>query len=261
MTPTFAIQGEAVTLPVHIRDAEVHVAAFGVPSGRAQHVVDYSGLRILPWAPGRTVCGLMFIDYRDGDLHRYREFGVGFLVRGVAGGGPAGAFGDVRALLAGGAGVFVHRLPVTEEFTLEAGRTIWGFPKVMSQIELTRGRSSHRGVVRLDGGLVADLRLSRGIPVPGAGVSSAIDVYSHLDGVTRKIPWTLSASGTRTRPGGGHLLLGPHPWADELRYLGLPHRALFTSTIAHARMRFDAAEIVAGHAGAPHLRAAGGTGA
>lgn len=235
-------------MPVHIRDAETYVAMFSVPARRAQAVIDESGLEVLRYVPGRTVCALMFVDYHDGDLHRYREFGVGFLVRGPAGGGPAGAMGDVRALVSGAAGAYIHRLPVTEDFTLEAGRTIWGFPKVLSRIELTHSPAATRGVVRVDGELVADLRIARGVPVPGGGASSAIDAYSHTAGVTRKIPWTLRASGTRTRPGGADLLLGPHPWAEELRSLGLPRRALLTTGIEHVRMRFDAAEDVTGSA-------------
>lgn len=245
MPKTFQIHDEQVSLPVHIRDAETFVAMFSVPSARAQQVIGYSGLDVLPYRPGRTVCALMFVEYHDGDLHQYKEFGVGFLVRGDAGGGPAGAVGDVRALVSGSAGAFIHRLPVTEDFTREAGRAIWGFPKVLSDIDLTRTPSATRGVVRVDGDLVADLRVKRGFPLPGALGSSAIDVYSHLDGVTRKIPWTLGASGGRTRPGGAHLLLGTHPWAHELRSLGLPRRALASSVIERVRMRFDEAEVVA----------------
>ncbi len=251
MSTQFTIRGEQVSMPVRIRDAEVYAAMFAVPAQRAQDVIGYSGLTVLPYRPGRTICGLMFIEYHDGDLYRYKEFGVGFLVRAESGGGPAGALGNLRALASGSAGAFVHRLPVTEEFTMEAGRTIWGFPKVLSEIDIDRSPGGVRGAVRLDGDLVADMRLARGIPVPGSGVSSAIDVYSHSGGVTRKISWTLTASGTRTRPGGAHVILGPHPWAEELRSLGLPRRALFSSGIAHARMRFDEAEVVSGAPSGP----------
>lgn len=245
MSTTFRILDEQIAMPVHIRDADVYAAIFPVSAARAQSMIDYSGLSVLPYRPGRTVCALMFVEYHDGDLHRYKEFGVGFLVRAEAGGGPAGALGDLRALLSGGAGAFVHRLPVTEEFTREAGRTIWGFPKVMSRIDLDRSPDGTRGVVRVDDRLVADLRFARGLPVPGGGAaSSGVDVYSHMDGVTRRIPWTLSATGTRMRPGGADLILGPHPWGEELRALGLPRRALLSTGIAHARMRFDEAEVV-----------------
>lgn len=240
MTQEFLIQGEQVRLPVQIRDAETHMAMFSVPAAKAQSVIDYSGLEILPIRPGRAVCALMFIEYKDGDLKQYLEFGVGFMVRRP--GSTPGLVGDARSLMAGASGVFVHRLPVTEEFTLEAGRTIWGFPKRLGDIKIQRSSRSTRGIVHLDGQLVADLRVAHGVKVPGAGLSSALDTYSHLDGVTRRIPWQLNASGTLLRPGGAHLMLGSHPWADELRYLGLPHSAMFSSSIGQMRMTFEQAE-------------------
>lgn len=240
MTQEFLIQGERVRLPVQIRDAETHMAMFSAPAAKAQSIIDYSGLEILPIRPGRAVCALMFIEYKDGDLKQYLEFGVGFMVRRPD--GEAGLVADAKSLLTGASGVFVHRLPVTEAFTLEAGRAIWGFPKRLGDIQIQRSPRSTRGVVRLDGQLLADLRVGHGVKVPGAGLSSALDTYSHLDGVTRRIPWRLHASGTSLRPGGAHLMLGSHPWADELRDLGLPRSALLSSSIGTMRMTFEAAE-------------------
>jgi hypothetical protein len=40
------------------------------------------------------------------------------------------------------------------------------------------------------------------------------------------------------------LWLGDHPMAKELRGLGLPRRAAFTSTIDHVRMQFQAPDVV-----------------
>ena len=115
----------------------------------------------------------------------------------------------------------------------------------MGEIKIQRTSESARGIVRLDGQLVADLRVAHGFKVPGAGVSSSLDTYSHLDGVTRQIPWRLDASGTLARPGGAHLMLGAHPWADELRYLGLPHSAMLSGSIGHMKMRFEPAAVIA----------------
>ncbi|MDG3009865.1 acetoacetate decarboxylase family protein [Rhodococcus sp. D2-41] len=240
----YLIQGERVAMPVRIRDANAHAAMYSVPAAAAQRIIDHSGLHVLEYRPGRTVCTVLFVQYVDGDLHRYHEYGVGFLVRPVDGGPIGDGPGDLRTLITGRAGVFIHRLPVNEEFTLEAGRTIWGFPKVMSQIDIERDDAGARGVLRLDGQLVADLRVRPGLPVPGGGLATSLDAYAHLDGHTRRIPWKLEASGTRMRPGGAELILGEHPWADELRELGLPKRAMFASGIAHVRMTFEEAQEV-----------------
>jgi len=180
---------------------------------------------------------VLFVNYVDGDLGKYHEYGVGFLVRHP--GSPART-GDLRSLLRGRAGVFIHRLPVDQAFTLEAGRSIWGFPKVMSEIDLAD--TGHRAALRIDGRLVADLAVTPGLPVPGA--STSLDAYTHMDGVLRRVPWKMTASGTRTRPGGARLELGDHPWAEELAALGLPKRAMLSTTIACLQMGFDEAEIV-----------------
>ena len=37
------------------------------------------------------------------------------------------------------AGAFIHHLPVDQEFTLEAGTKIWGYPKVMADFTIRDG--------------------------------------------------------------------------------------------------------------------------
>ncbi|WP_127784165.1 acetoacetate decarboxylase family protein [Rhodococcus sp. X156] len=235
------VQGQQVTMPVRIREASAHVAMFSVPVRPAQQVIDYSGLELLQHRPGRAICAVLFVNYVDGDLGQYHEYGVGFMVR-PKGAGPKR--GDLRSLLTGKAGVFIHRLPVDQGFTLEAGRSIWGFPKVMSEIDLTDTPAGRRGQLRLDDQLVFDLTVGGGVPVPGSGVATSLDAYTHMDGVLRRVPWLMDASGTRFRPGGAKLVLGEHPWADELRQLGLPKRPMLSSTIGSVQMTFEEAETV-----------------
>lgn len=235
----YVVQGQQVAIPVEIREAHSTVAMYSVPAKVAQSIIDYSGLRVLQYRPGKAICSVLFVNYLDGDLGQYHEYGVGFMVRHP---GSPKRGGDLRALLRSDAGVFIHRLPVDQAFTLEAGRSIWGFPKVMSDIELDS--AGHRAALRIDGQLVADLGVSPGIPVPGGGMSTSLDAYTSMDGVTRRVPWKLTASGTRTRPGGARLTLGDHPWASELATLGLPRRAMFSSTVANMQMSFGEAEEV-----------------
>ncbi|WP_344743296.1 acetoacetate decarboxylase family protein [Streptosporangium vulgare] len=154
--------------------------------------------------------------------------------------------GGLRANLAElrrtGAGAFVHWLPVDQGFTLEAGRAIWGFPKELADIDLRMSSPYKRCIVRKDGRLVLDLLIKPGVPVPGTGMVTALDAYSHRDGVTRRIPWSLTPRGIRARPGGALIRLGNHPIARELSELGLPKRALVTSTISHLAMSFGEAK-------------------
>ena len=233
------VQGLRVSMPVEIRQARAAVAMYSVPAAAAQSIIDYSGLRVLRHLPGRAVCSVLFVDYVDGDLGRYHEFGIGF---GIHPPGSPARGGGLRSRLRGKVGLFVHRLPVDQAFTLEAGRSIWGFPKVMSSIDLDD--AGQRAALRIDDQLVAELTVTPGVPVPGSGLSVPLDAYTHTDGVLRRVPWTMTATGTRTRPGGARVVLGEHPWGAELATLGLPKRAMLSSTIGQIGMSFAEAEVV-----------------
>ncbi|TDD82022.1 acetoacetate decarboxylase [Actinomadura darangshiensis] len=235
-----AIQGERVTLPVRIRDAAVGSAMFAVPAGAAQAVIGYSGLEVAEPLPGRAVCSLAFVRYADGDLGPYHEFAVAFLVRPPGEPPSPGIRGRLR-----GVGAFIHWLPVNQEFTLEAGRTIWGFPKEIADIPMDLTGRVQRCAVRFGGRTAIEVAVKPGVPMPSGAGAPSVDAYSCLDGVTRRTPWTLTPSEVRTRPGGAKVVLGDHPVAEELRGLGLDRaRALTTSTVGHLQMVFEGAEEV-----------------
>ncbi|MGH3333063.1 MAG: acetoacetate decarboxylase family protein [Nocardioidaceae bacterium] len=238
------VLGKSVTMPVVVRDATAATAMFSVGADAAQRMVDYSGLRVLRHRPGRTVVGLVFVRYVDGDLGPYDEFGVCVLVRNHDHAGPETALGNLRDLVVGRAGVLIHRLPVDGEFTLAAGREIWGFPKTLADFDTDLGDRARRVGLRQDGRLVADLRVKRGLPLPAPGSRLALRAYSHLDGVTRYTEWAMDPQGVRSRPGGAELRLGTHSIASELVGLGLPKRALFSTSVANLAMRFGDAEKV-----------------
>ncbi|GAA3123064.1 acetoacetate decarboxylase family protein [Streptosporangium carneum] len=239
------IQGREIATPVRVRDASVCSVSYLVRADAARAVIAYSGLDVAEVLPGKALCTLMFADYTDGDLDAYREFGVAFLIR-PPDAGPAPRRLSLRAGLAelhrAGTGAFVHWLPVDRDFTLEAGRTIWGFPKELADIDLRLSSPYKRCVVRKDGRLVLDLLVRPGVPMPVGGTIAPTDVYSHLDGVTRRIPWSTTPRGVRARPGGALIRLGNHPIAKELSELGLPKHALLSSTISRVPMVFGEAK-------------------
>ncbi|HEY8482093.1 MAG TPA: acetoacetate decarboxylase family protein [Spirillospora sp.] len=242
------IQGERVRLPVRVREAALASATFVVPAAAARKVISYSGLDVAEPLPGRAVCSLTFVRYTDGDLGPYHEFAVAFLARPPGSAPPSGEAGTgVLGRLRGmaGAGAFIHWLPVDQRFTLEAGRTIWGFPKEIADIPMHLHGRVKRCAVRFDGRTAIELAVSPGAPVPTVPAAPVLTAYSCTDGVTRRIPWTVTPSGVRVRPGGAEVTLGDHPVADELRGLGLDGaRALATAAVGRVAMSFEAAEEV-----------------
>ncbi|WP_089300991.1 acetoacetate decarboxylase family protein [Haloechinothrix alba] len=225
------IQGERVTMPVEVRQASACSAMFLVPARTARSIIDYSGLDVVEPLPGRAMCSLAFVRYVDSDLGPYHEFAIAFLARR-----PGASKREV--------GAFIHWLPVNQEFTLEAGRVIWGFPKEMADIHLELDGPVQRCVVSAGGQGVIDLRIGRGLPVPSGIARTSVAAYTCLDGKLRRTPWVMRPGGVRSRPGGVRMELGEHPIAEELRRLGLPKAALGTSGIGRLEMTFADAEAV-----------------
>ena len=228
-------------MPVQIRAASAFMAMYSVPTAAAQSLIDYTGLEILQFRPGRGICVLVFVDYVDGDLGPYNEFGVALLVRDHRADSTS-VPQDLKALARGRAGALIHQLPVDGDFTLAAGRGIWGFPKFLADFDVDHTGSVRRGSVSEGGRLIAQLSVKPGIAVPGSGAGTSLAAYSHLDGLTRFTTWNMNPTGIRSRPGGAELKLGSHPIADELRSLGLPKRALVTSSIPELKMTFGDAQ-------------------
>lgn len=235
--PTYAVQGQFVTVPVEVRSAKMVQASWLVPATAAQEIVDYSGLRVKRMAGTLAMCSIAAVQYTDNDLGPYNEIAVAFVVEphdGSTGGSALG--GDVTT--------FIHKLPVNQTFTCEAGRDIWGFPKWVTDITFTdRGRRTE-AVLLDDEEFVLSLAVGRGLlPVPAREV--AMSCYSFRDGVLRRTPWTNRVDEARVAPAGATLELGTrHPMATELRTLGLPKRPIMSMRVGHLEASFGAAEVV-----------------
>jgi hypothetical protein len=176
--------------------------------------------------------------YIDGDLGQYLEYGTNVMVN------PPGSNASGPGAL-NSAGAFIHHLPVDQPFTLEAGKTIWGYPKVMADFTVRDGRQFGFDV-SIDGQLAVGMEFSPGLPMPSAFTSKTqvYRTYSHRDGVTRETLGHTTLSRVRYRLGGARVWLGDHPYAKELASLGLPKRALVSSSAANVAMSFDDAVIV-----------------
>lgn len=230
------IAGTVLTMPVKIRKANQHMAMFSVNADAAQRMIDYSGLQVCRYLPGRAMVVLMLMHYVDGDLGQYYEYGTNVMVNP-----PGSNASGPRALQS--AGAFIHHLPVDQPFTLEAGTKIWGYPKVMADFTIRDGRQFGFDLT-IDNQFVLGMEFSPGLPIPMAPSEQVQRSYSHRDGVTREIPFEMSLRGARNRLGGVRMRLGEHPYAKELASLGFPKRALVSGSVGNVEMTFsDAQEI------------------
>lgn len=222
---SWEIQGRRITFPVRIGDARVACATYLVRTEGAARLVSGSGLQPVSVA-GRTPLVLVLVDYRVNDLGDYDEVGVALLVRHR-----------------GRTGVYIHQLPVTQTFTLEAGRALWGLPKWLARAELSISGPDATCHLADDTGrhvLTAAMRtLPWRLPLRVPGTLTAL---APRDGEVLASRVRARASGIRVAPGGARVVLGRgHPMAEELRALHLPRRPLATVVAEHVAFEMDPA--------------------
>jgi Acetoacetate decarboxylase (ADC) len=209
-----------------------------VDADAAQEMIDYSGLKVCRFRPTRAVVVLICMRYTDGDLGQYWEYGTNVLVNP-----PGSNAHGLRALRS--AVAFVHHLPVDQAFTLEAGTRIWGYPKVMADFTVREGRP-FGFEVSIDGQHVVGMDFRPGVRVPSRVTSYMQEqpTYTYRDGVLRETIGAFSLTGVRLRLGGVQVRLGDHPYAKELAALGLPKRAMVSTSADNVEASFgDAKEI------------------
>ena len=234
----YLIQGRSVPMPCVVRDACAATATWLVGSRAAQALLPGRELEVAEVFPGRGLLCISCVDYRDNDLGDYNEVSIALFVhkRGERKGIPyvGAALDMIRGLLPS----YVLHLPVSQSFTCEAGRTIWGFPKSVDEIEIDTGGDRLRCVWNKDGLNV----LKMSAPMGGTRElpEQTLRTYSYIDGELHETRFVSGADVFGIRRGGVKIALGPHSISDELRSLGLPKPALMSMWMGKVRGRFEA---------------------
>lgn len=234
---SYLIQGRVVTMPCIVRDACSATATWLVSARAAQLLLPGPELEIAEVMPGRGLLSISCIDYRDNDLGDYNEVSIAFFVRER--GAPRGLpyAGTAIDMMRGRLPTHIIHLPVNQSFTCEAGRTIWGFPKTVDEIDFDTSGDRALCTWNKDGHNV--LRVSLPIGGKRSFPEQTLCTYSYIDGELRKTEFTSSAEDLGIRLRGVDIELGAHPIADELRSLGLPKPALMSMWMGKMKARFE----------------------
>ncbi len=237
-TPRYSIQGRTVEMPVVVRDATSCAVTYLVNAKAARRLLPGDEIELVELLPGRALLNLAVIEYRDNDLGDYNEVSIAFFVRARGASRGIPYLGTLLDFFRGRVATYIRHLPVDQSFTCEAGRTIWGFPKSVERIDFDATPEQVRCRLEMGGQhvltLTAPLGGTRSLP------EQEMTTYTYLEGVAHRTAFSSGAEGAGFGRGADHLELGDHPISEELRSLGLPKKALFTSSMAHMRGRFEA---------------------
>jgi hypothetical protein len=235
----YEIQGRTVALPVEVRDASSGAATFLVPTSAASRLIP-SNFRLAEILPGRGICSLAMVDYKDNDLGDYNEMAIGFMVVPKGNRAAIPYLGTMLDLFRGQLASHITHMPVDQSFTRDAGCMIWGYPKTIQEIEIEYLGERARARLVVDGKHALTLSLPRGgdrtIP------ESSITTLSLIEGVPHRTVATQRIEGMGIRMGGAQLELGTGQIADELRSLGMPRRAMMSVWMEHMEASFGAPE-------------------
>lgn len=238
-SPVYTIQGRQVMFPVEVRDASSGSATFAVSAAAAQRLLPGDEFRVTEIWPGRALCSIAVIDYKDNDLGDYNEVSIALFVR-PRGESAIPYLGTWLDMVRSRLGTYILHLPVDQGFTCEAGFGIWGFPKTVQKIDFDY--ASDRATCRLE----YDGQTALGLSLPRGGERSlpenVLTTYSHIEGVAHRTRFVSASEGFGIRFGGAELTLGTGRIAEELRSLGLPKRALMTTWMERMRARFEPPE-------------------
>lgn len=204
---TFEIQGRTVGFPVEVRSARMANAVYTVPAEAAAVLLDDPAFEVDADAHGAASVVVGFVDYLDNDLGDYDEVMLSMMATAKADGTQ---------------GTYIWRLPVNQGFTCEAGVRMLGLPKTVEDITIERDDSSVTCTLRSGSALVLRQRFPTLADVEAVPMPSPTICLSTIDGVP-SISESEPTGSLRMAFGadGYSLELGDHPWADELRSLGL----------------------------------------
>jgi hypothetical protein len=179
-TAAVAIGDRIVPLPMQVRHASQGLALYSIPLGEAQAVLDaqQAPFRAFAASSERTLLAIFVVDYRDSDLGKYFELGAALGVTPTD---------DPGAAL----GMFVLTLPVSQAFSRDAGRQIWGYPKVLAP-GLTISRDGPRVHCRV----VQDDPSTFALTLPGGGYRGSSDVSVSQRGGISRLPIGTSSEVT-----------------------------------------------------------------
>lgn len=239
-TATLELDGRELRVPMDFEELSLLAQVFSVRTRDARTFLKDTPLRPAELWPGTSAVALLFAQYRRSPLDTYDEAIVS--MPALVPGERAVHFLDGVGIALGRTAHYVHAMPVTQSLTMRAGRALWGYPKVIADIEVDVSGETARASLVHEGLPVFSMRA----PLSNTGrFTRHITNLTLLDGVLRRVRARFTGEGTAFQLGGEPPQIGDaHPLALSLRALGLPKRPLASMSVRNASARFQVAEVL-----------------
>ncbi len=208
-----------VELPVVYRTVRAWTAAFPCATEGLRTLLPDSRLRPIEVFPGTTALGVAVFDYLDTTIGPYREVGLAIPCR-YLGSTTIPMFPLLAERWLEDVGHWVVSLPVTTEIANQAGRTFWGYPKYVGEIDIDATDREVRCSVSKGGAKVLSVEIQR--PGRSRPMTFPMRTYSRLDDEILLTELRVDALGHLRRLGGrARLVLHDHPQNEPLQSIGL----------------------------------------
>jgi len=206
-----------VELPIRYFETSTMGAAFSASAERLQQLTPQP-LRVVETWPGHAPLGIVCFDYTRTDIGAYGEVAITWPVVDSRRKQP-----PLLPLLLErrwpGLGFWVHHLPVTTQIANHAGRTLWGYPKFVADIEFAWRGATRVCTLREGGEDILELEVGTRLPARPQRFDAV--TYSVLDDELLRTRVAVDAVGLRKLRGEARLALGPHRIGRELAELGV----------------------------------------
>jgi len=213
--------GHSFKTPVRYRRLDCFFAFYTASMNALYEILPTEKIVPVPLWKGRCGVALVAFNYHDTSIGPYGEFAVAV---------PA----IVRMMGENHYGVYIHRLPVTTELACVAGRSLWGYPKFVCDMEFeSTGDRNAVTLVEEDTKILGLSVKKGGIGIPWSRPLTTFTIKDEQLVATE----IQSSSLVRVVPHGlGRLDLGNHWMSDELNKMGLKDRPMVTGDLLDANM-------------------------
>jgi len=203
------ISGQHLRFPVAYKRQFRMSATYAISSDQVRRCLPSMKLEPIEVRPGVAMLSVEAFEYSEVDgLKPYNEFGTFVPVKYQRDNGPSSD-----------PGAYCLHLPVTTEKARWGGVAIYGFPKIVADIEFTHGDDSTNCAVWHDGETIAELTVKK---LDTKHVSDKTICYTYKDGeILRTLVEAEGEAGEGRMKGGASLKLDTHRIAKELKGLGM----------------------------------------